>query len=190
MSTPSTADEITSPDNSISHAPDTARIMHWSIYGRPGAPSTTRATASSWKHKPFSKPVTRPWSHVIPSSELPKLLNGFIPNQMEDKWFVYTDGPDAQGNAAVRFFRSWTGYAMVSAKLVMSMDGEGRAKEEDARFTELTWETDKEMYNGDMDAPGTVLGVAQWCMGCQLGPKEREGSAAEENEEEAPAGSS
>lgn len=91
---------------------------------------------------------------------------------MEDKWFVYVEGPDAEGRAAVRFFRSWTGYAMVSAKLVMGIHRDGSAREEGARFTEVTWETDKERYNGDMDAPETVLSVARWCMGCDLGEKQ------------------
>ncbi|KAF9736486.1 hypothetical protein PMIN04_009365 [Paraphaeosphaeria minitans] len=182
MTSPTTADDATSPSNPT--PVNTSNIMHWSIYGRSGTPSTTRATASSWEHEPFFKPVTQPWSHVIPYTELSKLLDGFVPDQMEDKWFVYADGPDAQGNATVRFFRSWTGHAMVSAKLVIGLDGDGRVKEEDARFTQLTWETDKERYNGVMDAPGTVLGVARWCMRCQLEPEESEGSKDGENDEE------
>lgn len=182
MSTPTTADNTITPARL--NASDTTGILHWSVYGRCGAPSTTRATASSWDHQPFSKPVTQPWDHLIPYSELTKLLQGFVPEEMEDKWFVYADGPDAQGNAVIRFYRSWTGYHMVEAKLAMEVDEKGQVKEEDARFTELTWETDRERYNGDMDAPGTVLGVAQWCMSCQLKPKASEGSEADKSEDE------
>ncbi|KAF2439170.1 hypothetical protein P171DRAFT_436505 [Karstenula rhodostoma CBS 690.94] len=181
MSTPTTADDTTYP-HKLNPA-DTTGLMHWSIYGRRGNPSTTRATASSWQYKPFSKPVTQPWDHVIPYSELPKLLHGFVPGEMEDKWFVYADGPDAQGNAAVHFYRSWTGFYMVEAKLVMEVDEKGEVREKDARFTEITWETDRERYNGDMDAQGTVLAVAEWCMMCQLRP---ETSTSEDDKAEEP----
>jgi hypothetical protein len=111
------------------------------------------------------------WDHAIPHGELPKLLNGFIPQEMEDKWFVYADGPDAHGNAALHFYRSWTGYKMVEAKLVMELNENGEVMDTGARFTELTWETNRERYNGDMDAPGTVLDVSEWCMGCQIREK-------------------
>jgi hypothetical protein len=111
------------------------------------------------------------WDHVIPRGELPKLLNGVTPRQMEDKWFVYADGPDAHGNATLHIHRSWTGYKMVEAKLVMEVNENGEVVDTDARFTELTWETNRERYNGNMDAPDTVLNVAEWCMGCQIRQK-------------------
>lgn len=151
---------------------DIDSLIHHSLYGRPGAPATKRATAEDWKHKHFVTPATSPWDQMIPRSELPKLLNGVIPQQMEDKWFVYADGPDAQGNVLLHLYRSWTGYKMVEAKISVDLDENGGVADTDARFTELKWETDRQRYNGDMDAPDVVLSVAEWCMGCQLRPRD------------------
>ncbi|KAL1604749.1 hypothetical protein SLS60_004289 [Paraconiothyrium brasiliense] len=168
---------------STNATPEFAAIKHWSLFGRQGTPSAKRATAESWKHTPFQKPVTKPWNQVIPRDDLPKLLNGSIPEQMEDKWFVYAEGPDGQGNATLHFHRSWTGSKMVEAKLVIELNENGEVLEKDARFTEVTWETDKERYNGDMDAPGMVLEVLQWCMGCKIRPPTTKGSESKDDED-------
>ena len=44
---------------------------------------------------------------------------------MEDKWFVYVDGSDAQGNAVVHMFRSWTENKMAELKIHVPLDDDG-----------------------------------------------------------------
>jgi hypothetical protein len=148
-------------------------IFHWSEFGRRGEPSTKRATAGDLGPEPlpFQKPVTSIWDQVIPRNDLPKLLNGFVPTAMEDKWFVYAEGPDAQGNALLHMHRSWTGYKMAEVKLAIELDKDGKFAERDAHFTEVTWETDDDRYRGGQTEGGAksmVVEVCNWCLGAKL----------------------
>lgn len=64
----------------------------------------TRATQSSWKHLP--KPGQKEplgFEAFFNGEEAERLMEGLIPERMEDKWFVYySDG-------WLHFHRSWTG---------------------------------------------------------------------------------
>ena len=51
---------------------------------------------------------------------------------MEDKWFVYADGLDAQGDAVVHMFRSWTGYKMAELKIKAPLDENDRISKADS----------------------------------------------------------
>ncbi|KAK1828053.1 hypothetical protein QBC39DRAFT_266010 [Podospora conica] len=95
----------------------------WSLFGRSGHPQAAKATRASWKKtSPFDTPVSVPWRVPLPTSQaVMRLLHGYRPEGMEDKWFVYADGPVASpggGSAAtVNFHRSWTGRKVASVKL-------------------------------------------------------------------------
>ncbi|KAJ5176278.1 uncharacterized protein N7482_002155 [Penicillium canariense] len=58
---------------------------------------------------PMANPATAAWDVPISSTDQSKLLNGFCPQDMDDKWGLRADGPDAQGNFILRIYRSWTG---------------------------------------------------------------------------------
>ena len=166
-------DESKSADaEAYAKCPEFQRLKHWSEFGQKGSPSSTRATADNRQRKPFSKPVTAAWHLSVPPTEVSKLLNGFQPQEMEDKWFVYADGPDAQGNATIYMHRSWTGYKVVEAKFVVDLDEQGNVKENDvgARITEITWETDEEKVRGqdEDEAKDRFKGVCNWCLGVNL----------------------
>ncbi|KAM7194171.1 hypothetical protein V8F20_008091 [Naviculisporaceae sp. PSN 640] len=138
-----------------------------------------RVLASAWKHHPFQKPATAPWDKPIPRgvTMLTKLLHGFCPETMEDRWFVYADydETDADENAndallvRIHIYRSWTGFKIVEQKirvpralllLLSSAEDdehdagsttaeEGAGEEgEGAKITEITWETDRERWRG------------------------------------------
>ena len=47
---------------------------------------------------------------------------------MQDKWFVYAEGPDLSGKCKVHFHRSWTGLKMAELFLVVDLRGEGAGK--------------------------------------------------------------
>ncbi|KAM3087027.1 hypothetical protein ACMFMF_000959 [Clarireedia jacksonii] len=66
------------------------------------------ATAPWGDLVPLENPVTAQWGYPLTHSDYNKMLKGFTPRDMDDKWVVATDTPDAQGNTIVRICRSWT----------------------------------------------------------------------------------
>jgi hypothetical protein len=65
------------------------------------------ADAAQWKAKALPLPEQREalgLSLRLSSAEAAKLADGFIPQEMEDKWFVYYEEP------WLFFQRSWTGH--------------------------------------------------------------------------------
>jgi hypothetical protein len=44
---------------------------------------------------------------------------------MDDKWFVYSEGPDKSGKMKVHFHRSWTGMKIAELFVVMNLHGDG-----------------------------------------------------------------
>ena len=65
------------------------------------------ATKSSWQVQSMpSAKVQFPLDLYLTLSEFERLKFGSIPEEMEDKWFVYHD------NGWVHFHRSWSGYCI------------------------------------------------------------------------------
>lgn len=56
------------------------------------------------------------------------LYLGHAPQEMEDKWFIYSEGPDQAGKLKVHFHRSWTGTKVAELFVVMDTKGEGAGK--------------------------------------------------------------
>ncbi|CAB3696118.1 hypothetical protein LMG3458_02395 [Achromobacter deleyi] len=62
------------------------------------------AQAASWKHLPAPKKRTAlPFDAVYTAEQYARLRQGRIPQEMEDKWFIYLE------DGVLRFHRSWTG---------------------------------------------------------------------------------
>ena len=77
-----------------------------------------QAERSSWKTEPM--PDARAllsFERTLSSSEYQRLSQGFIPREMEDKWFVFLE------RDWLYFHRSWTGYCIYQVRL---RDEEGR----------------------------------------------------------------
>ena len=146
-------------------------LLHWSLFGQKGEPSNRRVSSPEWKQTPFETPVTSKWDTTISHTELPKLLNGFKPRAMEDKWFVYADGPDAQGNAMVHMFRSWTGHRMAELKIKVPLNEDGEFEEGDAKVTEITWESNQKRYTNQTEAGAKSMAeeVCRWVLDVKLG---------------------
>jgi hypothetical protein len=64
------------------------------------------ATANSWRRLPFGEGVPVRYRAVLGVEEFERVSQGFIPRQMEDKWFIYYEAP------YLFFHRSWTGQAV------------------------------------------------------------------------------
>jgi hypothetical protein len=134
------------------------------MYGQKGVPQPRRVFAAEWETKSFSRPLSAPWRGTLPASQLQRLLNGYCPSVMEEKWFVYADGPDAQGQCAVHMHRSWGGEKMFEMRV--RTDGSGR----DAEVVEVVWESDPNLlrWSSEEFAKATVLEVCNWVLDVQL----------------------
>lgn len=76
------------------------------------------ATAISWKHLPA--PAEREnlaFEASYSSEEFSLIQEGFLPKDMEDKWFIYYD------DGWLRFHRSWTGTFIYAVKFEAMSDG-------------------------------------------------------------------
>ena len=63
----------------------------------------TKASAESWKCKPFDDFVKVDCNISLTKEEFENLSIGHIPESMEDHWFMYCD------DNSINYFRSWTG---------------------------------------------------------------------------------
>jgi hypothetical protein len=149
-------------------------LRHWSEFGQKGEPSTRRAQSPEWETSAFETPVTSTWNIRIPRTELPKLINGFVPRAMEDKWFVYADGPDAQGNAVVHMFRSWTRHKMAELKIKVPLDEDGEFMEEDSKITGIMWESNQERRTNQTEEGAKAMAreVCNWVLDVNLGEQQ------------------
>lgn len=75
------------------------------------------ATKETWKNVPIDNPKKIDIDLLFTEKQFSKLKNGLIPQQMEDKWFIYYE------NEWLHFHRSWTGNGMYKAKLNKITDG-------------------------------------------------------------------
>jgi len=64
------------------------------------------ASATSWKHERFKDGIPLPYQAIFDGEQFARLKTGFIPQEMEDKWFIYYEEPH------LFFHRSWTGSAV------------------------------------------------------------------------------
>ena len=103
--------------------------------------SMERATRDSWKREPL--PTARaplPYSRTLNAVEAARVMNGLIPEVMEDKWFVLCD------EGWLLFYRSWTGFCTYGLKLTTMPDGlllsEGWVSRDTEQFqgTDLDWD--------------------------------------------------
>jgi hypothetical protein len=81
------------------------------------------ATRGAWKTRPL--PTARAalsYSRTFDRVEHDRLERGLVPDQMEDKWFIFLEEP------WLFFHRSWTGTCIYALRL--RADGDGFAVEE------------------------------------------------------------
>jgi hypothetical protein len=145
-------------------------IAHLADFGRIGNPSPTRVVASVSKLKPFKKPQHSAWSLPIPAYQLGKLLSSFSPEAgKDDKWYIYADGPDADGHAALHM-NSSTGEPWFKLDIKTTGDEEDENEAWNAEITAITWETheDRVRHPSEEMAKFRVLEACNWVLGVQL----------------------
>ncbi|KAI9866166.1 MAG: hypothetical protein M1813_001727 [Trichoglossum hirsutum] len=145
-------------------------LAHWSLFGRESLPSLTRVKAGSWKSQLFKKPMHSVWHLPVPPFQLGKLLNGFYPLEMEDKWYIYADGPDSSGRAMLHMHRSWTGQKNIELEIQTTGDEEEEAEAWSAKIVAVSWETDEELVKCPSEemAKYEALEACNWCLGVKL----------------------
>ena len=70
------------------------------------------ATRTTWKNYPIDKPERIEIALRFTGRQFSRLKKGFIPKQMEEKWFIFYE------NNWLYFHRSWTGFGIFSAQLI------------------------------------------------------------------------
>jgi len=95
---------------------------------------------------------------------------------MEDKWLVYSIGPDDEGRVKLFTVRSWTGSRIAEVHILLNKAEKGGKDGKDekgrgGRITGIVWESSKEVINGQ-DEKGAKRGVRELCkmyLGVELG---------------------
>jgi O-acetyl-ADP-ribose deacetylase (regulator of RNase III) len=110
-------------------------------------PPLRAARHGDWKTEPW--PVLRPlaYEQTLEAGPASVLLLGNVPQEMEDKWFVFRDGDQ------LLFHRSWTGILIFRVALAHEADGR-------VTLGNVFRNADAEQYSGDDDqAIATLAGV-------------------------------
>ncbi|KAH7353722.1 hypothetical protein B0T11DRAFT_331641 [Plectosphaerella cucumerina] len=126
-----------------------------------------RVTGSTWETHPIKNPKTAPWDLPISLDDFNKLIKGYQPQAMEDRWMCRADGPDAQGNITVYIYRSWTGYEHYQITAASSPDG-SESDMKGARITGVTWESGKSGGISEEEAKDLAIKICRAKMGCVL----------------------
>ena len=144
----------------------------WYTFGRRGYSHANPARKADWKRRAsFQKPVTVEWHIPLATMHATmRLLHGYHGQTMDDRWFIYADGPvvssDGSANAKVHLHRHWTGYKVAELALRLSHPESAMWTGE---ITSLTYEGDLALgFDGDeegIDAPEDLAKflVAQAC---------------------------
>jgi hypothetical protein len=93
--------------------------------------SATKVVASDMHISSFpnsSRINTVAWNVFLTPEQGFNLVMGFKPSQMEDKWFIYSEGPDTSGKLKVHFHRSWTGLKIAELFVLIDLKGLGAGK--------------------------------------------------------------
>jgi len=108
----------------------------------------TRASRTSWKTLP--PPPQREalgFAATFNDAETELLVLGLVPKEMEDKWFIYYEGPP---HGWLLFHRSWTGACIYGVHLERSPGG--------ARVVDSWVSRDPAQYKGtDVEYDGKLL---------------------------------
>ncbi|KAF5680042.1 atp-dependent dna helicase [Fusarium heterosporum] len=108
--------------------------------------SNDRVYGTSWNINKIKNPKSAKWQFRVPGTDMVNLINGFAPQQMEDRWMSCTKGPDSQGNIVVHFCRSWTSNEIIVLKGRVSPDASRNPRaieQKGGEILEIVWEPGK-----------------------------------------------
>ncbi|KAM5349461.1 hypothetical protein ACJ41O_005966 [Fusarium nematophilum] len=161
----------------ITDLKDKAKHFVKSLGGRSGQTvqeerDNSGAEASTgWKSIPIKHPLSAPWRIPLRGPDLLKLLKGFRPVHMEDKWRVDAQGPDEQGNLSISMCRSWTGHEIVvlNGRLYKRKDGSVGDAKDGGEIYKIVWDMGEGPdIRTEEDAKDTAERVCEMFFGCEL----------------------
>jgi hypothetical protein len=123
----------------------------------------------------MKNPTTAAWNIPISRNDIEKLLRGFKPAAMEDRWMCHADVPDVHGNFVVHIYRSWTGDEVLRMNIVSAVQPDRDQVSEDtkacqATITDVTWDRGEEgsFLATESGAKDLATGICQGVLGCNL----------------------
>ncbi|KAF9731659.1 hypothetical protein PMIN06_012141 [Paraphaeosphaeria minitans] len=113
--------------------------------------------------------ATAEWGLTIKHTDYEKLLGGFKPRSMDDKWLCISDAPDARGNMTIHWYRSW-GHVECYKVLVEVQDPNQTEGNDWAKLSNIAWE---KILGGlevsEEEAKEDVVDLCRNFVGCEFG---------------------
>ncbi|RYO88117.1 hypothetical protein DL764_008768 [Monosporascus ibericus] len=117
-------------------------------------------------------PVTALWNLGVSRNDFDKLLQGFQPAVMEDRWMCRADAPDARGDIVVHVHRSWTGDEQLRIKVTAPAPGGAASAHPNGRpatITDITWDKGNGSFLAtEEEAKDLATAVCRGVLGCEL----------------------
>ncbi|KAK2767967.1 hypothetical protein CKAH01_04535 [Colletotrichum kahawae] len=130
---------------------------------------------------PIQYPQTAKWNVALSDKDANKILKGYSPECMEDRWVIRAEGPDPMGNIVCRVYRchiEWLHLLVVAPRFgsrrnLSTVEGKVERKEEnqDARVTEITWETrgpNGSIRVSETDAKTQAFEMCKYLLHCEI----------------------
>lgn len=96
----------------------------------------------------------------------------------EDKWFIFAQGPDSQGEVRLHIFRSWTGNKQIELVIDAGVDGYGM-NGDGAMIKEIIWESSEKGSYGMVERYKQITReIFSWVLDVYLGPDLEDEQAA------------
>ncbi|KAE8849055.1 hypothetical protein P3342_006684 [Pyrenophora teres f. teres] len=110
------------------------------------------------------KPLITAWNIFLPPSQIYSLYLGYAPKDMDDKWYIYSEGPDQAGKLKVHFHMSGTGMKVAELFVVMDTKGEGAGK-----IVGIKWNGGAEMnWMSEEEAKYMIRTACRWQLSVDL----------------------
>lgn len=124
-----------------------------------------RVLPTAMPKTPFNGAVSiRAWDVFLTPEKIFQLYLGFLPKDMSDRWFIYSEGPDQSGKLKVHFHRSWTGLKIAELFIVIDTKGEGAGK-----IVGLKWNGDETLNRmNEEEAKYMIRTTCRWSLNVDL----------------------
>lgn len=107
----------------------------------------------------FTNTSNAPWVLDVPYDDIEKLMQGFTPRDLDDRWAIETISSDERGVYTTYLMRSWLRNPITAIRFRAELDGEGGLSPgRPAKLEEVIWESDFILFkpDGNEDLPDDV----------------------------------